>query len=272
MISRHYTAISKIYEKYAAPTFFLAAARLVELANVGEGQSVLDVGTGTGIAALLAAARVGSEGSVLGIDIAPGMLAIARQKASAARFRNVRFKRMDATCLQLPEDSFDSIISNFGTPTHFFPELATGVLRILKEGGVFCFSESTDASTPHHVVSKIFRKHKTSSPNCNLNRTRQLWAEFAKLYARFPLSKLKVLMREAGFNNVKVLSEVFTVPLQDPSTSLAFFIKGEWAEYVAISSEARREFRKEALEELEAMANAHGRVQTRTVKFWVGSN
>jgi ubiquinone/menaquinone biosynthesis C-methylase UbiE len=270
LISRYYTAASKTYDEFAAPTSSLVAARLVELAGIRKGQSVLDLGTGAGIASLLAAAQVGSEGSVLGIDLASGMLSRARRKASAARLRNISLEIMDAARLHLPQGSFDSVISNFGTPIDSFPEVASGVLRVLKENGIFCFSEPTDHSVTHHVVSKAFRKYRTPHPDSHLKKARKLWAEFSELVTRFPLSRLGGLMRKAGFNDVEVLSETFTVPLQDSSTSLSYWIRGEWAEYVAVPSKSRREFKKEALEDLEALAKARRGLQTRTVKFWLG--
>ena len=51
------------------------AARLIEAAGIKEGQTVLDVATGTGLVAIEAARRVGSSGRVVGLDISPGMLA-----------------------------------------------------------------------------------------------------------------------------------------------------------------------------------------------------
>jgi ubiquinone/menaquinone biosynthesis C-methylase UbiE len=271
LVSRYYTAEARTYEEFAAPTFSLTATRLVNLAGVRERQSVLDVGTGTGIAALMAATRVGRLGSVLGIDLAPGMLTIARQKASAANLRNVRFRRMDAAHLPLPDDSFDSALSNFGTPMDSFPEVASGVFRVLRKGGVFCVAEATDHSISHHVVSRVFRKYRTPSPDRGLKRIRQLWAELAELAARYPLQELDLLMEKAGFKEVRVLSEDFTVPLQDAATSLSYWIEGERAEYAAISSEARREFRREALQELETISRTRGGLQTRHAKFWVGT-
>ncbi|WP_414544984.1 class I SAM-dependent methyltransferase [Nostoc sp. CCY0012] len=66
-----------------------AARRLVQLSKLQSGQQVLDIATGTGLAAIAAAMVVGSTGSVLGTDFALGMLQQAKQKIGSSRiFRN----------------------------------------------------------------------------------------------------------------------------------------------------------------------------------------
>jgi ubiquinone/menaquinone biosynthesis C-methylase UbiE len=84
-------------------------AILVSGALVQPGMRVLDIATGTGAAALRAAEIIGSQGSVLGIDISDGMLAEARRKAKARGFQNVAFVNADAEQLHLPAESFDFI-------------------------------------------------------------------------------------------------------------------------------------------------------------------
>jgi ubiquinone/menaquinone biosynthesis C-methylase UbiE len=84
-------------------------AILVSGALLQPGMRVLDIATGTGAAALKAAEIVGSQGSVLGIDISDGMLAEARRKVTAAGLQNVEFVNADAEQLDLPAESFDFI-------------------------------------------------------------------------------------------------------------------------------------------------------------------
>jgi ubiquinone/menaquinone biosynthesis C-methylase UbiE len=76
--------------------------RLLELAEVGPGDRVLDIATGIGEPAVTTARRVGPEGRVLATDIAPGMLEIGRERAAELGLDNVEFWEADAEALELP--------------------------------------------------------------------------------------------------------------------------------------------------------------------------
>src|SRR3712207_7644969 len=77
---------SEAYERYLVPLLFAPGAEyLVQLAAPGPGERVLDVACGTGIVARRVAARVGSGGKVVGLDINEGMLEVARKVSSDVR-------------------------------------------------------------------------------------------------------------------------------------------------------------------------------------------
>ncbi len=82
---------------------------LVAGAQLRPGFHVLDIATGTGLAALKAAQRLGPAGRVTGIDASPGMLTQAHRKADEAGLRNVEFAQADANRLDFPRESFDCI-------------------------------------------------------------------------------------------------------------------------------------------------------------------
>jgi ubiquinone/menaquinone biosynthesis C-methylase UbiE len=109
-------------------------ARLLELARVGPGSTVLDAGTGVGEPALHAAEVVGTYGRVLGIDIAPDMLSHACRRGAGVR--NVEFAEGDLESLDLPARSFDAVLSRWGL-MFAVDHVATfeGMLRILVPGG-----------------------------------------------------------------------------------------------------------------------------------------
>ena len=112
--------------------------RLLELAGVKKGDQVLDVATGPGEPALIAARRVGDGGRVVGTDLSPKMLAIARQRANAAGLENVAFEVVDADAPGLPERSFDAAVCRWGVM--FFADLnkaLTAIRRSLLPGGRF---------------------------------------------------------------------------------------------------------------------------------------
>ncbi|HEX6348897.1 MAG TPA: class I SAM-dependent methyltransferase [Candidatus Dormibacteraeota bacterium] len=120
---------------------FLAPAteRMLDAAGVVAGARVLDLGTGTGDTALLAAQRVGPAGSVLATDVSEAMLRAATEAVAAAGLTNVECQRQDASALVgLEPESFDAVIARFSL--QFVPDLGAalaGIRRVLKPGGRF---------------------------------------------------------------------------------------------------------------------------------------
>jgi ubiquinone/menaquinone biosynthesis C-methylase UbiE len=113
--------------------------------------NVLDLGTGTGRAAFLLARRY-PEAEVVGVDIAPAMLAEARKLTPPELAGRVRFEEADAEHLAYPAASFDLV--SLANMIPFFPELA----RITAPGGAVVFSFSGGAQTPIYVPSELLRK------------------------------------------------------------------------------------------------------------------
>jgi len=113
------------------------ARRLIAMANVSDGQRVLDVGTGTGVVALEIAKAVGHEGRCIGIDLSEKMLEAAITNARRVNLtERVDFKVMDAESLQFEAANFDVVVSLFAL-LHF-PDPATALnemFRVLKPGG-----------------------------------------------------------------------------------------------------------------------------------------
>lgn len=101
---------AEIYEQRFVPALFEAwGPRVCAAAGVRAGQQVLDVACGTGAATLAAAARVGTAGTVVGVDANPDMLAVARRKRAELQWQQGR-----AEALPFPDASFDAVISQFG--------------------------------------------------------------------------------------------------------------------------------------------------------------
>jgi len=110
--------------------------RLVADARLRAGMQVLDLGSGTGYPALLAAHTVGPNGSVVGVDLAEQMLDVARRKATALGLSNVTFRTSDATTVPFEPNSFDAVSSRFCLM--FLPEVPKAVAeiaRVLRPGG-----------------------------------------------------------------------------------------------------------------------------------------
>ena len=127
----------------AAPTYDEVAGayhdhfgvRLIESAGVGPGDVVLDVGCGRGAVLVPAGARVGSSGSVVGVDLSPEMVRLATERADAAGIA-ARLEVMDAEHLDVPDGSFSVVLCGFGI--FFLPDperAAAGFRRALAGGG-----------------------------------------------------------------------------------------------------------------------------------------
>lgn len=107
--------------------------RLVADARVRSGMQVLDLGSGTGYPALLAAQTVGTNGQVVGIDLAAQMLDAARRKATSLKLSNLTFQTGDVTSLPFEKASFDAVTTRFCLM--FLPEIpkaVTEIARVLK--------------------------------------------------------------------------------------------------------------------------------------------
>jgi ubiquinone/menaquinone biosynthesis C-methylase UbiE len=87
----------------------LEANLLLESVPLQQGQRILDVATGTGLIAIPAAQKVGSNGCVIGIDMSPGMLHQARQKIELAKLQNIELIEADVESANFSDSSFDAI-------------------------------------------------------------------------------------------------------------------------------------------------------------------
>jgi SAM-dependent methyltransferase len=114
----------------------LGCGNPVAVADLAEGETVLDLGSGGGLDVLLSARRVGPNGRAYGVDASEDMLALARANAAKAGAQNVEFLRGRIEAVPLPDQSVDVVISNCVINLSVNkPKVFAEAFRVLRAGG-----------------------------------------------------------------------------------------------------------------------------------------
>jgi len=160
----------------------------VDRALIQPGDTVLDVGCGTGEVTLLAKTRA-KQGSVFGIDPAPEMIAVARKKAARKRLE-IDFRVGVIEALPFPDSSIDVVTSSL--MMHHLPEDLrvrglSEVYRVLKPGGLLLIADfmRTTGSFLNHLYLPLIKHHKVGSV----------------------VEGLPGILKEVGFNQITNLDE-----------------------------------------------------------------
>jgi arsenite methyltransferase len=140
-----------------ALTASLGCGNPVAVAELHEGETVLDLGSGGGIDVLLSAQRVGPSGTVYGLDMTDEMLALAQRNAAEAGATNVHFLKGLIEDIPLPAASVDVVISNcvvnLSTDK---PAVLAEISRVLRPGGRIGISDvvAEDHLTPEDRAAR----------------------------------------------------------------------------------------------------------------------
>lgn len=160
------------------------------LADLKEGETVLDLGAGAGIDVFLAANKVGSQGFVIGVDMTEEMVKKANETAKKSGYKNVEFKLGEIENLPIEDNSVDVIISN--CVINLSPDkwrTYQEAYRVLKPGGRILIS---DLVTEGELLEEI-RKNFEAWAGC--------------IAGALEKNKYLATIRKAGFKDVTIVSQ-----------------------------------------------------------------
>ena len=181
--------------------------RLVDLAEIKQGDRVIDIATGIGEPAITAAKKVGVEGYVLATDISPQMLAIAKERTVSLGLQNiVEFKEVDAKKIldlqqqHQPLSPFAAVLCRWGLM--FFPNLAstlTNIYKLLSSGGRIAAAVWSEPAK----VPKLYTAIDIVTQKLGISST--AYAHYTEILSPFSLANINIVnnaLVEAGFKDI----------------------------------------------------------------------
>lgn len=178
---------SDISSVLPASNMGLGCGNPIAIAAIKEGETVLDLGSGGGFDCFLARAQVGETGHVIGVDMTPEMIALARDNAQKNGYPNVEFRLGEIEHLPVADASVDVIISNCVVNLSLDKaQVFTEAYRVLKPGGRLSISDVVaTAELPEQIKQDL-----AMMAGCIAG------AEF--------VGNIKIMLQNASFNDIKM--------------------------------------------------------------------
>ena len=198
------------YERYFVPVIGAPLAEdLVDQAALRPGERVLDVACGTGVVSRLAARRVGPTGTVVGIDLNPGMLAVARSVVPAGVA--IEWHESNVERLPLPDESFDVVLCSLGF--QFVQDRLAAlreIRRVLAPGGRLVLNAPGPAPRTFVVLAEALAR----------NIDPELAAFVYQVFSLHDTGELRRLIDDAGLREGAARSNGRTLRLPAPEAFL----------------------------------------------------
>jgi ubiquinone/menaquinone biosynthesis C-methylase UbiE len=219
------------YERFFVPAIGAPVADdLIRIAALRPGERVLDVACGTGVAARLAAQQVGAAGSVAGLDINPGMLAVARSATPPGV--PIEWHEASAEAMPLPDASFDVVLCQMGL--QFIPDKHAALremLRVLAPGGRLILNVPGPTPRLFSIMAEALSRHVGAEAAGFVDR----------VFSLHDTTEIQHLVRDAGFHEVSVQADNKPLHLPSPEEFLWQYIHSTpLASAVEQVDEARR--------------------------------
>jgi ubiquinone/menaquinone biosynthesis C-methylase UbiE len=213
---------AETYEHALVPSVFAPwAPQVVALADPRPGDRVLDIACGTGVVARLAAQQVGRTGKVTGLDLNPGMLALAASLTASDPPTNapITWQEASATKMPLPDAVYDIVYCQLGL--QFFPDRPGAMhemYRVLVSGGRLGLMVWQDIqyAPGFGALAAALARH-VSSEAASIMRAPFAFAEAEQLHA---------LIAAADFRDIAILSVVGTVCFPSVSRFVQDYVRG----------------------------------------------
>jgi ubiquinone/menaquinone biosynthesis C-methylase UbiE len=198
------------YERYFVPAIGAPAAKdLIEIAALRPDERVLDVACGTGVVARLASQMVGAAGTVAGLDIHPGMLAVAR--STAPPDMAIDWHEASVEAMPLPEASFDAVLCQMGL--QFVPDKHAALRemrRVLAPGGRLILTVPGPTPQLFVILGEALARHIGAEAAGFVNH----------VFSLHDTANLQNLMDGAGFRDVSVRADIKSLHLPAPTEFL----------------------------------------------------
>jgi ubiquinone/menaquinone biosynthesis C-methylase UbiE len=205
-----YDAAADHYDDPANAFWERFGTETVDRLELARGARVLDVCCGSGASAIAAAERVGREGSVLGVDLSEGLLALARAKARARGLGHATFRTGDMRALGLPDGEFDAVVCVFAV---FFADDMAAALRelwrVVRPGGVLAVT-TWGPRFPEPASTVFWDAVRDVRPE--LHRGYDPWDRISEP------GPLRALLGEAGIADAEIAAQAGTHPLPSPES------------------------------------------------------